>query len=114
MSDKSNVSTLLESLEQTPCSDVLTQELENCITKFGSYVSIVKNKQLNQVAMVVEIIECSSLQKEFCNYFSCDSFEVALGLIFAYNPHLAKSKAIRDCIKHWKNNVRHKVSTKRI
>lgn len=104
MVDKSNVLTLLENLEQTPSSTILGKELENCIVKFGSYVSILKNRQLNQVAMVVEIIEDKFLQKEFCEYFSCDSTDIALSLLFAYNPHLAKSKAIKDSIKRWKKH----------
>jgi len=87
---------------------MLSRELEDCMLKFGSYVSISKNKQLNQIAMIVEIIDDVSLQQDFCEYFSCESFEVALGVIFTYNPALIKSKAIRDSIKRWRPHVGNK------
>lgn len=102
MPDKSNLMTLLSSLQQTPSTDLTDREIEDCMMKFGSYVCIIKNRILNQVSMVVEIIKDEKLQQEFCEYFSCESFSVALSLIFTYNPQLVKSKAVKDNIKQWR------------
>lgn len=114
MSSKSNILTLIDSLQRNPGTDITDREIEDCILKFGSYVSIIKNRQLNQVGMVIETIRDDSLQQECCYYFSCESFEVALSLIFTYNPHLVKSKAVKDNIKKWKRNDRLKRSSENI
>lgn len=108
MSNKSNVLTLIEHLDHNPRTDMLAKELDICMLKFGSYISILKNKQLNQVAFAVEIIKDPIIQQEFCEYFSCENFSVALCLIFDYNPSLTKSKAVKDSIRYWKQNVHNK------
>jgi hypothetical protein len=104
MSDKGNVLTLLTALQRTPSTELTDQELDDCMIKFGSYVCIVKNRALNQISMIVEVIKDTDLQQDFCDYFSCENFSVALSLIFSYNPQLVKSKAIKDNIKRWKQN----------
>lgn len=102
MLDKSNVLTLLNNLQQTPRSEITDRELDDCMLKFGSLVCLTKNRVLNQVSMVVEIIKDPDLQQQFCSYFSCENFSVALNVIFNHNPQLIKSKAVKDAIKCWK------------
>lgn len=104
MPNKSNVLTLISYLQQNPSTDLIDRELEDGMIKFGSYVCMSKNRILNQMSMVIEIIRDADLQRDFCNYFSCENFNVALSLIFTYNPHLVKSKAIKDSIKVWRRN----------
>lgn len=95
---------LIENIEQTPYTELADKEFSNNILKFGSYASIIKNKPLNLVSLVVELINDINLQKDFCNYFSCDTFQLALNLIFGYNTQLIKSKTIKDNLKKWYNN----------
>lgn len=107
MPQKSNIHVLIETLNQTPCSDLLDREFALNFIKFGSYASIIKNKQLNVTSLVIEIIQDKNIQLAFCDYFACESLPVALSLIFDYNPHLAKSKSIKDSIKKiYSNGIR--------
>lgn len=102
MGEKSNISTIIEHFQRTPIVELTDLELEKDLILFGSYVSIVKNKILNQVSMTIELLNDKILQEQFCDFFACDDFKAGLSIIFSNNPKLVKSKAIKENIKRWK------------
>jgi len=71
------------------------EEFENNLIKFGSFLSILKNKKINQTSLLSILLDDKDICKLFMDVVEYDDFnDVFLKLLDLY-PNLARSKIIR-------------------
>jgi hypothetical protein len=82
-----------------PLSQICTKEYVNGVLKFGSYLSIIKNKKINPNGLFVSILENRHLRDIFTEITHSENIQEALlGLLQLY-PSLVKSKNTKRIFK---------------
>lgn len=93
-----------------PLYNIKNDEFDAALLQFGSLLSMVKNKRINQTMFLLELIE-NELQREcFKNLCGIDKSEVMFYNIIIRFPVLCKSKIIQTRLK----KLHGKQRTKRI
>ena len=112
MSEK-NLRNLIKVLHTSdPIYHINEKEFDQSILMFGSLMSILKNKRINQTMLLIEILENKKSQKCFIMLSDIDNLYILLyNFIYRY-PILCKSKIVKNKLK--KSYERDKRRTKRL
>lgn len=93
----------VQQIESTdPISLINNQEFDDILLKFGSFISILKNKKINQTMLLIEILENQVVQKCFKQLTDIDNLQTLTYNMFIRYPILCKSKIVRNKIKDLK------------
>lgn len=82
-----------------PLSQLCTKEYIMGVFKFGSFLSIIKNKKINPSGLFTTVLENKDLREIFINITHSENInEALLGLLQLY-PSLLKSKNTKRLFK---------------
>jgi len=82
------------------------KELDECLTKFGSFLSIVQTKKVNPTNYLLILINDSTIRNILLQITGIDTFEELVRELIVRYPILCKSKIIRNQIKRVKHDRR--------
>lgn len=71
------------------------EEFENNLIKFGSFLSILKNKKINHTSLLSSILDDVNIRNIFLTIVEYDNFNDAFFKVLEIHPNLARSKIIR-------------------
>lgn len=93
--------------QQDPVYVVSEKEFDINLLCFGAFVSIVRNKRVNQTALMVLILEAGDFQESFKQITEIDNLYILFKNFLIRYPILCKSKIIKNKIAELANeNVR--------
>lgn len=75
-------------------TDIHYKEMDNIINKYGSFVSMLLNKNISCVTFFSAIMEDDELKSVLIDVSECDWFDIVKHLSYRY-PLLNKSKKIK-------------------
>lgn len=85
--------------QNDPISQICTKEYILGVFKFGSYLSIIKNKKINPSGLFTSVLENKDLRDIFIDITHSENMtEALLGLLHLY-PSLLKSKNTKRLFK---------------
>jgi hypothetical protein len=85
--------------QSDPLSQICTKEYIEGVFKFGSFLSIIRNKKINPNGLFVSILENKHLREIFIEVTHSENMhEAMLGLLQLY-PTLVKSKNTKRIFK---------------
>jgi hypothetical protein len=80
-------------------SVINNKELDECLVKFGSFLSIVQTKKINPTNYLLILVSDSTIRNILLQITGIDTFEELVRELIARYPILCKSKIIRNQIK---------------
>ena len=81
-----------------PLKQIKDTEFDNILLKFGSLVSILKNKRLNQTMFLIELLEKETLRECFKLLSGIEETSTLFYNIIVRYPILCKSKIVKTKI----------------
>lgn len=92
-----NTNTILQSINNTnPIYQIKEQEFEDILLKFGSLISILKNKRINQTMFLIELLESEIHRECFKVLSGIDKTQILFYNLIIRFPVLCKSKIIKN------------------
>lgn len=82
------------------------KELDDCIIKFGSFLSIVQTKKINATSYLVILLKNEKLRSILLEMTGIDTFQELVREMMSRYPILCKSKIVYSNIKKKKNDRR--------
>ena len=83
-------------------SFINSKELDECLVKFGSFLSIVQTKKINPTNYLLILVSDSNIRNILLQITGVDTFEELVRELIVRYPILCKSKIIRNQIKRIK------------
>lgn len=80
------------------------KELDECFLKFGSFLSMIQNKKMNQINYLLILIENKNIRDILLHITGIETFEELIKEMVYRCPSLCKSKLISTRIKNAKHN----------
>ena len=109
---KNTISTtnyVLQTINNTnPLHQIKEQEFDDMLLKFGSLISILKNKRINQTMFMVELLNSQQLIDSLKLLTGLDETTMLIYNILTRFPILCKSKIIKNKIKYINDRRRNK------
>jgi hypothetical protein len=94
-------------MKSNPVTLLSEQEFETNLIKFGSFLHLINNKNINPTFVFINLIKDDKLQELFMKITGCNSLMEMLQKILIIHPNLIKSKMIKvQCTKIIKNKKR--------
>ena len=91
---------ILQSINNNdPIYQITEKEFNVCLLKFGSFMSILKNKRINQTMLLTELLESEAHRDCFKRLSGIDTTNILLYNIIIRFPVLYKSKIIKNKIE---------------
>ena len=91
-----------------PIHKIKEKEFNDALLSFGSFVSIIKNKRINQTMLLIEIIENKSSREVFMDITDIDNLQFLIYNLIIRFPILCKSKVIKNKLKELNNDSKRK------
>ena len=89
------------------------REYENSLMKFGSFLYLINNKNINPTFIFINLVKEEKLQKIFMEITGTNTLTEILQKLLTFYPNLIKSKMVKEqCIKIVKNKQRNKQRAK--
>ena len=104
----SNNSILQSINNNNPLYQIKEIEFDRVLLKFGSLVSMLKNKRINQTMFLVELLESEDHRECFKALSGIDETYILFYNLIIRFPVLCKSKIIKTKIKQINDKRRHK------
>lgn len=82
-----------------PNSNILHHECDKYIILIGSLSSILKNKHINQTALLIHILDDEPTQELFLHITGIDTLQELLAIILNRYPQLCTSKTVSNFIR---------------
>jgi hypothetical protein len=83
-------------------------EFDSSLLQFGAFVSILKNKRINQTLLLSELLEKEQYRECFTSISEIDDNYVLIKKLVEKYPILCKSKIIKNKIKELNSDRRRK------
>jgi len=90
--------------DNNPVYKMNEKEFNHSLLKFGSFVSILKNKRINQTMLLALVLEYPEYQESFKGVSEIDNIRVIIYNLILRFPILCKSKIIKNKIKELLND----------
>lgn len=104
MKDTITTNTIVQSINaDNPIYQIEEKEFNDSLLKFGSLVSIIKNKRINQTMLMVELLGSEDYRNCFKKICGIDRNEVLFFNFILMFPVLCKSKIIKNKIEELYN-----------
>ena len=94
--------------ETDPIHKMNEKEFNLSLLKFGSFISIIKNKRINQTMLLIEIIENMDARLVFMGISDIDNLQYLVYNLIIRFPILCKSKVIKNKLKEIRNDPKRK------
>jgi len=91
-----------------PIYKIKEKEFNEALITFGSFISIIKNKRINQTMLLIEIIENETVRKIFMDITDIDNIQFLIYNLIIRFPILCKSKVIKNKLKELNNDSKRK------
>jgi hypothetical protein len=89
------------------------REYEKSLMKFGSFLYLINNKNINPTFIFINLVKEEKLQKIFMEITGANTLTEILQKLLTFYPNLIKSKMVKEqCIKIVKNKQRNKQRAK--
>jgi len=82
-----------------PLYSINEKEFNESLLKFGSFLSILKNKRINQTMLLLFVLENEDYRNCFKNISEIDNIQILLYNLIIRFPILCKSKIIKNKVK---------------
>ena len=100
---------ILQTINNTnPLYQIKEAEFDEVLLKFGSFVSILKNKRINQTMFLVELLDSELHRDCFKELSGIDETHVLFYNLIVRFPVLCKSKIVKTKIKEINDKRRRK------
>ncbi len=96
--------------QNDPIFQLNNKEFNDALIKFGSFVSIIKNKRLSQTFILLQLLEDKDLRNIFHEICEIEEFQPMLMNFLVCYPSLSKSKIIKAKINQLFNKTKPKKS----
>ena len=98
---------IIDKIERSePTYKLYEEEFIEKMYKFGSLLSIIKNKKINPTLFLAILLKEENIRNIFMEYVEIDKFYMILHNILEYYPNLTRSKIVK---KEYKNYVKRNV-----
>ena len=91
-----------------PVYKINEREFNESLLSFGSFISIIKNKRINQTMLLIELIEHAEIRKIFMDISDIDNLQYLVYNLIIRFPILCKSKVIKNKLKELNNDPNRK------
>lgn len=91
-----------------PIFQINEKEFNMSLLQFGSYISIIKNKRINQTMLLVMLLESEEARESFKLISSIDSTPVLFYNLITRFPVLCKSKIVKNKLTEIANDKKRK------
>ena len=109
MNDLHSNNAILQTINNTnPLYQIKEMEFDDALLKYGSLVSILKNKRINQTMFLVELLESQTHRDCFKALAGIEETDVLFYNLIIRFPVLCKSKIIKTKIKEINDKRRRK------
>ena len=106
---QSDENTIIQAINNNnPLYQIKQNEFDEILLKFGSLVSMLKNKRINQTMFLIELLESEPHRECFKILSGIDETKVLFYNMIIRFPVLCKSKIIKTKIKHVNDRRRNK------
>ena len=101
-----NNTNIIEQMEESnPLTQITERELDMLVIKMGSFLSIISNKKINQVKLLITTIQNKLFQQCFLKITDMHNLQALVQYLLRKYPTLCKSKVIyKALIKNVKSN----------
>jgi len=82
-----------------PIHLIKEKEFNEILLSFGSFISIIKNKRINQTMLLLEIIENKRVRTIFMKLTDIDNIQFLIYNLIIRFPILCKSKIIKNKLR---------------
>lgn len=95
-------------IDTDPIHKINEKEFNQSLLKFGAFISIIKNKRINQTMLLIEIIENEAARNIFMDISDIDNLHYLIYNLVIRFPILCKSKVIKNKLKELNNDSKRK------
>jgi len=96
------ISIIIDKIEKSePTYKLYEEEFIERMYKFGSLLSIIKNKKINPTLFLSVLLKEENIRIMFMQYLEIEEFHIILHNILEYYPNLIRSKIIKKEYKKY-------------